>query len=149
MFGRAAALVAALLLASTPAIAAFDLFAQHEVTVQFATQEGKPLADTAVQVFAPGGAARPDLAGHTDRNGRFEFPTDQDGFWIAQAQSGKEVVRVMVRVGGGAGQKPEQPLSPYWAFGGLLVLLVLAVAFRIMRARLRRRQPQRRPPRRK
>jgi hypothetical protein len=133
------ALTLALLLASgSPARAAFDLFARHEVTVQFATQEGKPLADTSVQVFAPGGAARPDLAGHTDSNGRFQFPANEDGFWIAQAHSGKEVVRVMVRVGGAA-QKPEKPLSPYWAFGALLVLLVLAVGVRIMRARLRRR----------
>jgi hypothetical protein len=142
MSGRApaglAALAIAFLLAASPAIAAFDLFAQHEVTVQFATPEGKPLADTPVQVFAPGGAPRPDLAGDTDGNGRFEFPADEDGFWIAQAHSGKEVVRVLVRVGG-SGQPPERPLSPYWVFGALFLLLILAFAFRILRARLRRR----------
>jgi hypothetical protein len=133
------AVAIALMLTGSSAEAALDLFAQHEVTVQFATQDGKPLANTPVQVFAPGGAPRPDLAGHTDRTGKFEFPADVDGFWTAQAQSGKEVVRVMVRVGGPGQEHRQEPLSPYWAIGGLILLLVLAFTVRIMRARLRRR----------
>lgn len=144
-FAALFAVVAAIVLASPPAIAAFDRFARHQVTVQFATQEGKPLADTPVQVFAPGGRPRPDLAGRTNGTGKFEFPADDDGFWIAQAQSGKQVVRVLVRVGG-PGQEEQKPLSPYWVLAALFVLLVLAVAFRILRARARAR---RLPPRRK
>lgn len=140
--------VALMLVWGSPAIAAFDLFARHEVTVQFATPEGKPLADTAVQVFAPGGVARPDLAGQTDSNGRFEFPASQDGFWIAEAHSGKAVVRVLVRVGGPGQEEQQKPLSPYWLLGGLFLLLVLAFTFRVMRTRLRRQQQQqsRQPP---
>jgi hypothetical protein len=132
------ALVAAvmLLFATASVAGAFDLFAQHEVTVQFATQAGKPLADAEVRVFAPGDPRHPALTGHTDSSGRFEFPADADGFWSAEARTGKEVVRVMVRVGGG--QQQQKPISPYWVFAALGVLLVLAVAFRILRARTRR-----------
>ena len=72
-FGQAV-LVAAVLaaLGSMPA-AALDLFAQHEVTVQFATSDGKPMADAEVRVFAPGQPGRPVLTGHTDSSGKFEF----------------------------------------------------------------------------
>jgi len=44
---------------SSPA-AALDLFARHQVTIQFATSDGKPMADTEVRVFAPG---QPEPAG--------------------------------------------------------------------------------------
>ena len=130
------AIIGALLLSPAPASAAFDLFARHEVTVQFATPEGKPLPGVEVSVFAPGGTPRPDLAGRADANGRFEFPADQDGFWIAEAKSGKEVVRVMIRVGDAV--HADKPLSVYWLYGALVLLLVLAFSFRIMRARARR-----------
>jgi hypothetical protein len=135
------ALVAALLLvfAAVPPAAALDLFAQHEVTVQFASQDGKPLADAEVRVFAPGRRARPALTGRTDGHGRFEFPADEDGFWSAEAHTGKEVVNVMVRVGGPPQQ--QKPLSPYWAFGALGLMLLVAVGFRTLRARSRRPRP--------
>ncbi len=118
-----------------------SLFAQHQVTAQFATPDGKPMADAEVSVFAPGRADRPALTGHTDSAGRFEFPADRDGFWSAEARNGDEIARVMVRVGGEGGGAAE-PLSPYWMFGGLVLLLVLALGYHLARRRLRR------PPRR-
>ena len=117
--------------------AGFDLFAQHQVTVQFATQNGKPLANAEVRVFAPGQPNRPALTGHTDSEGKFEFGADRDGFWSAEARSGDEIARVMIRVGSNETQKDE-PLSPYWVIGGLVLLLILAFCFRILRTRARR-----------
>ena len=38
-------------LCNSPA-AAFDLFAMHEVTVQFAAADGKPMAEAEVKVYA-------------------------------------------------------------------------------------------------
>jgi hypothetical protein len=119
--------------------AALDLFARHQVSVEFATSEGKPLANAEVRVFAPGKPDRPVLTGHTDDKGKFEFPADEDGFWSAEARAGGEIARVMIRVGG-SGQQAE-PMSPVWLIGGLMVLLVLAVGFRILRARNRRPPP--------
>lgn len=133
-----AVLAAALLLVLGSPAMGLDLFARHEVTVQFATPDGKPMANAEVRVFAPGRPDQPALTGHTDSQGKFEFPADTDGFWSAEARTGKEIVRVIVRVGGpGTGQQ-QKPLSPYWVLGGLFLLLVLAVAYRIMRARARR-----------
>ena len=123
-------------LASSPA-AAIDLFARHRVTVQFATSEGKPMADTEVRVFAPGEPNRPALTGRTDSEGKFEFGADQDGLWSAEARDGSEVARATVRVGGG---EQKEPLSPLWLIGGLFVLLVVAFLYRLMR--IRRRQPK-------
>jgi hypothetical protein len=117
--------------------AAQSLFAQHEVSVQFATSDGKPIADAEVRVFAPGQPSRPALVGRTDSTGAFKFPADTDGLWSAEARSGSEIARVTVRVGGST--KEAEPLSPLWLIGGLLLLLVLAVAYRVARARLRRR----------
>ena len=139
MIGVRAAL-ALLVLASfaaivAPANAAFDLFARHQVSVQFATQDGKPMANAEVRVFAPSQPNRPALTGHTDKDGKFEFSADKDGFWSAEARSGDEIARASVRVGG---QEQKEPLSPYWVLGGLCLLLVLAFAFRIARARARR-----------
>lgn len=139
---RKRAFIAALLLASVTAVqaaAAFDLFARHQVTVQLATKDGKPLANTEVRVFAPGEPNRPALTGRTDSEGKFEFGADKDGFWSAEARNGDEVARVMVRVGGQQ-QEPEEPLSPYWIMGGLLVLLILAFGLRIARVRARQRR---------
>jgi nickel transport protein len=131
-----ALLLAMLGLSSVPA-AAFDLFARHQVSVQFATQDGKPMANAEVRVFAPGEPNRPALTGRTDSEGKFEFGADKDGFWSAEARSGDEVARVMVRVGGQQQQNAE-PLSPYWLLGGLFLLLVLAFGYRVARARARR-----------
>ena len=132
-----AALVAAVLSCAGAPAGALDLFARHEVTVQFATPDGKPMADAEVRVFAPGKPATPAMTGRTDSAGKFEFPANEDGFWRAEARSGSEIASVVIRVGGQESRQSE-PLSPWWLIGGLLLLLVLAVAFRLARARSRR-----------
>src|SRR4051794_41513368 len=99
--GRRQAFLAALLAAALlpgPAVA-LDLFARHQVSVEFATADGKKLADAEVRVFAPGKPGIPVLTGRTDKEGKFEFPADEDGFWIAEARAGDEIARVTVRVG--------------------------------------------------
>src|SRR5438105_7934352 len=117
-FLRRQAAVAGLLLALTTGPAgALDLFARHQVTVQFATQDGKPMANAEVRVFAPGQPNRPALTGRTDSDGKFEFPADRDGFWSAEARDGTEIARANVRVGS---LQQAEPLSPYWLIGGLL-----------------------------
>ena len=134
---RQAALAMVLLAITVPWPAvALDLFARHQVTVQFATSDGKPMANAEVHVFAPGEPNRPALTGKTDSDGKFEFGADRDGFWSAEARNGDEVARAMVRVG--SQEQQTEPLSPYWLFGGLLLLLVIALAYRILRARARR-----------
>lgn len=134
---RMAAATAMLLLALfPPPAAALDLFARHTVTVQFATPQGQPMANAPVQVFAPGKPHKPALAGRTDSHGKFEFAADRDGFWSAEARSGTEIARVMILVGGR--QQVRRPISPYWLWGGFVLLLVLALGFRILRARARR-----------
>ena len=135
---RQAALAAALLVVAfgPRPVEALDLFARHQVTVQFATSDGKPMANAEVRVFAPGEPNRPALTGRTDNEGKFEFGADRDGFWSAEARSGGEVARASVRVGGE--QQKEEPLSPFWLFGVLLMLLVIAVWYRLLRARARR-----------
>jgi hypothetical protein len=135
---RQVALAAALLLSLATPAAAVDLFTQHQVDVQFATPDGKPMADAEVRVFAPGQSSQPAATGRTDSHGKFEFPADKDGFWTAEARTGGEVARVMIRVG--ETEQQTQPISPYWLYGGLLLLLVLAFSFRIARARSRRPQ---------
>jgi len=133
------ALLAAVLLAAlAPAAAALDLLAPHQVTLQFARPDGKPMAGAEVRVFAPGKSGQPTLTGHTDSAGKFEFPADEDGFWSAEARSADEISRVMVRVGGAAGGGRPEPLSPFWLIGGLLLLLILAFAYRVARVRARR-----------
>lgn len=137
--GRLFALVlAALALCNSPAVA-FDLFATHEVTVQFATSGGQPLGDADVEVFAPGDLTHPVQKGKTDKDGKFEFGTDHDGLWTAQAQGKGEVARATIRVGAEANQQQQGRVSPIIVIGGLLVLLVLAVWYRFLRARSRRR----------
>jgi nickel transport protein len=134
---RQAALAAVLLAITVPGPAmALDLFARHQVTVQFATSDGKPMANAEVRVFAPDGPNRPALTGKTDSEGKFEFGADRDGFWSAEARADGEVARAIVRVG--RQEQQTEPLSPYWLFGGLLLLLLIAVAYRILRARARR-----------
>ena len=129
---------AALLVLLWPLCAtAQSLFGGHQVTVEFATADGKPIADAEVRVFAPGRPDRPALTGRTDSKGKFEFAADVDGMWSAEARAGGEIARVTVRVGS---KQAEEPLSPYWLVGGLLLLLVLAFVFRIARVRARRGQ---------
>ena len=132
-----AAVLLTIIAAMVPPARGFDLFARHQVTVQLATKDGKPMADAEVRVFAPGEPNRPALTGRTDSQGKFEFGADKDGFWTAEARNGNEVARVMIRVGGQE-QQQEQPLSAYWILGALLLLLILAFGFRIARARARR-----------
>lgn len=137
---RQAALFVALVLALWPLPGtAQSLFATHEVTVDFATADGKPLSDAEVRVFAPGHPGQPAVTGHTDKKGHFQFPADRDGFWTAEARSGGEIARVMVRVGGK--ETTQEKLSPYWLVGGLLLLLILAFFYRVARIRSRRRPP--------
>jgi hypothetical protein len=139
--GRLAALVlAALLLCKSPA-AALDLFATHDVTVQFATVDGKPMADADVNVYAPGDPTHVVKTGKTDKDGKFQFGTDRDGLWTAEARAAGEVARATIRVGGD--QPPPERVSPYLLIGGLFVLLVLAVGYRYLRARARRGRPPR------
>jgi hypothetical protein len=118
---------------------ALDLFARHEVTAQFATHDGKPMADAEVRVFAPDDPARPVLTGHTDKAGKFVFPADRDGFWSAEARSGGEIARVMIRVGGRAAAQGYALVSPFVVLGVLAVLLVVAFWYRLLRLRGRRR----------
>src|SRR5690348_10556998 len=129
---RQAALMALLLLAvqcPLPGMAQ-SLFTRHQVTVEFATRDGSPLADAEVRVFAPGQPAQPALTGRTDKSGRFEFFADRDGFWSVEARSGDEIARISKRVGGQGGPGGVESVSPYWLLGGLLLLLVLAFGYR-------------------
>jgi len=130
------ALTAGLLLVPSPS-AAFNLFATHEVTAQFATQDGKPLADAEVRVFAPGDPKTPAITGHTDAEGKFVFEADRDGFWSAEAHGADQVARVMIRVGGEA-QQSQSRVSPFLVLGVLAILLAVAIWYRLLRARSRR-----------
>jgi hypothetical protein len=114
---------------------AIDLFARHEVTVQFATPDGKPMADAEVRVFAPGDPGRTALTGRTDAAGKFVFDADRDGLWGAEAGSPDYVARVMIRVGGET--QSQNWLSPLLLVGFLLVLLAIAIWYRLLRARTR------------
>lgn len=127
-------LAAPVLLAPRPA--ASDLFAQHEVTAQFATPDGKPMANAEVEVFAPGDPKMPVVTGRTDADGKFVFDADRDGFWSAQARSADQVARVMIRVGGAS--EPQSRVSPFVVIGVLAVLLGIAIWYRVARLRTRR-----------
>ena len=143
----AVALLAALwsLSAAGPA-AALDLFARHTVTVQFATADGKPMADAEVRVFAPGRPSQPELTGRTDSTGKFEFAANTDGLWSAEAHGASEIARVTVRVGSTEGKEDTEPVSPFWVIGGLLLLLILALGYRVARRRSRTRSNRPAPP---
>ena len=116
---------------------AFNLFATHEVTTQFATQDGKPMANAEVQVFAPGDSKTPVITGRTDAEGKFVFEADRDGFWSAEAHGADQVARVMIRVGGES-QQPQSSVSPFLVIGVLAILLAIAIWYRLLRARSRR-----------
>jgi len=133
-----AVVAAAFALCNSPA-GAFDLFATHEVTVQFTTSAGQPLADAEVKVFAPGDLIHPVQTGKTDKDGKFQFGTDRDGLWTAQAEGHGEVARATVRVGGGINEDRQGRFVPLIVIGGLLVLLAIAVWYRFLRARARQR----------
>jgi hypothetical protein len=138
--GRAvAALPAAIVvfcLLTAPSSHAFDLFTRHEVTAQFATPDGKPMAGAEVRVFAPGDPGRVALTGHSDAEGKFVFDADQDGLWSAEARNVDYVARIMIRVG----SEPQSHswLSPFFVVGFLVVLLAIAVWYRLVRARTNR-----------
>jgi hypothetical protein len=134
---RVLALAAATLLLCRSPAAALDLFATHEVTVQFATADGKAMAGAEVKVFAPGDPKTVVKTGRTGKDGKFEFTADRDGLWTAEARVAGEVERATVRVGavGDPGGGP----SPYLLLGALVVLLVLAVGYRVLRVRARKR----------
>ena len=138
-FFLAAVTLTALLLFSAAPSVALDLFATHEVTAQFATPDGKPMANAEVQVFAPGDPKTPVVTGHTDANGKFVFDADRDGFWSAEARSADQVARIMIRVGGET--QPQSRVSPFLVFGALAILLAIAIWYRLLR--IRRRRPRR------
>jgi hypothetical protein len=129
-------LTSALVLAPSSSVA-FDLFATHEVTVQFATQDGKPLANAEVQVFAPGDPKTAAVTGRTNAEGKFVFAANQDGFWSAEAKGADQVARVMIRVGGES-QQPHSWVSPFLLIAVLAILLAVAIWYRLLRARSRR-----------
>jgi hypothetical protein len=124
---------------TTPPSAAFDPFTRHEVTAQFATPDGKPMANAEVHVFAPGDPRTPALTGRTDGSGKFVFDADQDGFWSAEARSADQVARIMIRVGGDT--QPQSRALPFLVFGVLAVLLALAIWYRLLRIRRSRPRP--------
>ena len=132
----ALAVAFALTAAASPAVA-FNLFATHEVTTQFATQDGKPLANAEVQVFAPNDPKTPVITGRTDADGKFAFEADRDGFWSAEAHAADQVARVMIRVGGDA-QQQQSRVPPLLVIGVLAILLAVAIWYRLLRARSRR-----------
>jgi hypothetical protein len=113
--------------------AALDLFARHTVTAQFATSDGKPMADAEVRVFAPDQPGHPALTGRTDSAGKFEFSANTDGLWTAEARGASEIARVTIPVGD---KEKSEPLSPYWVLGWLVLLLILAFGYRTARSRL-------------
>jgi nickel transport protein len=131
--------VAALYLLRASPAGAFDLFATHEVTAQFATPDGKPMANAEACAFAPGDPNSPAVTGRTDAEGKFMFAADRDGFWSAEARSPDYVARVMIRVGGE--QHSSNWLSSVLVVGFLVVMLALAIWYRRLRVRTRRPRP--------
>lgn len=113
--------------------------ATQDVTVQFATADGKPMANAEVTVFAPGDLKTPVETGHADSVGKFVFEPDRDGLWTARARTESEVVQVTTRVGGPGQQQQRGWISPVVMTSGLLGLLVLAAWYRMLIIRNRRR----------
>jgi hypothetical protein len=86
-----------------------------------------------VSAFAPGEPGKPAVTGRTDAEGKFSFAADRDGFWAAEARSRDFVARVMIRVG--AEQQSPNWLSTVLVVGFLVVMLALAIWYRLLRAR--------------
>jgi hypothetical protein len=133
------AALGAILFLSLPSAEGFGFLDTKEVTVQFATQDGKPLANAEVRVFAPGQPKTPTLTGRTDSEGKFVFEADRDGFWSAEAHGADQVARLMIRVGGDSQERGW--FSPLLLIGVLAVLLGVAIWYRLLRARARRPRP--------
>src|SRR5262249_14706669 len=131
--------VVALQLLGVSPSGAFDLFTKHEVTTQFATPDGKPMANAEVRAFSPADPNKPAVTGHTDAEGKFVFATDQDGFWSAEARSSDYVARVMIRVGNE--QQSQSWRSPVFIIGFLAIMLALAIWYRLLRARAQPPKP--------
>jgi len=91
------------------------------------------MANAEVRAFAPGDPKSPAVTGYTDAEGKFVFTADRDGFWSAEAHSPDYVARVMIRVGGE--QQSQNWLSPILVVGFLLIMLALAIWYRLLRAR--------------
>jgi nickel transport protein len=125
--------VVALQLLNVSPARAFDLFTKHEVTAQFATPDGKPMANAEVRAFSPADPNKPAVTGRTNTEGKFVFAADQDGFWSAEARSSDYVARVMIRVGNG--QQSQSWWSPLFVVGFLAIMLALAIWYRLLRAR--------------
>lgn len=135
--GLAVLFVAVLLCAAaeSPALA-FDLLAaRHQVTAQFATADGKPMANAAVEVFAPGNPSTPVEKGRTDAAGKYVFAADRAGMWSAEARTKGEVARVTIRVGGPGEERGQSRIPPVVVILGLIALLALAVWYRVLRRR--------------
>jgi hypothetical protein len=94
------------------------------------------MAGAEVRVYRPGDLTHPVVTGKTDKDGKFDFSADRDGFWTAEANQGGEVARVSIKVSGLEGGS--EPVSPWLLFGLLGVLLMIAIWYRILRARSRR-----------
>jgi hypothetical protein len=140
-FLSGALLAGALCFAPVAPAAAFDLFARHEVTAQFATPDGKPMAGAEVRVYGPGDPNKVVETGRTDAEGKFTFPADRDGFWSAEARTAAQVARVMIRVGGvEQQQQPGGRLSPAVAILVLAGLVAIAFCYRALRRRSRSSQ---------
>ena len=126
------------LLTASPA-GALDLFATHEVTAQFATPDGKPMANAEVRAFSPTDPNKPAVIGRTDAQGKFIFAANQDGFWSVEARNLDYVARVMIRVG--TEQQSQSWLSSAFVLGFLAIMLALAIWYRLLRARAQRPKP--------
>jgi len=125
-------------IAVPPPATALDLFAAHEVTVTLEAQDGKPMANAEVRVFAPGQPNRPTTSGRTDSSGKFTFTADRDGFWSAEARRGDEIARVSIKVGGK--ETTAEQISPFLLIGLLLLMLGFVIWYRMLRARAGRRR---------
>src|SRR5271156_2207166 len=99
LWGRAVALVLLVLWPCNSPAASLALFATHNVTVEFATADGKGMADAEVSVYAPGDPTHVVKTGKTDKDGKFTFGTDRDGLWTAEARISGDIARATVRVG--------------------------------------------------
>ena len=97
------------------------------------------MANAEVRAFSPADPNKPAVSGRTDAEGKFVFAADRDGFWSAEARSSDYVARVMIRVG--AEQQSQSWLSPVFVIGFLVIMLGLAIWYRLLRARTHQPKP--------